>query len=137
MSRVLRATAGIFLIATAIVHLNLYEGEHYRYIPTVGWLFLLTAISAVLIAIGLMIRPGLLMAASGILFSLGVLGGYLLTLYLPGGLFHFKEPGVSYSGFVAIVAETGTAVVLSIAILRERHSPTAKARSTVTSKDDS
>jgi hypothetical protein len=115
MTRSRRVAAAVLLIVTGVVHLNLYVREHYRAIPTVGWLFLLTAISAALLALALVVRPRLVVEVSAGLFALGVLGGYLLTLYLPKGLFDFKEPGISYSGAVSIAAEAGIILVLASA----------------------
>ena len=115
MTRSLRVVVAVLLIVTGMVHLNLYAREHYRAIPTVGWLFLLTTISAALLAIATVVRPRPVVEVSAGLFALGVLGGYLLTLYLPRGLFDFKEPGISYSGALSIAVEAGIILVLSIA----------------------
>jgi len=116
----LRRTAAGLLVVTALVHANLYAREDYRAIPTVGWLFLLTVVTAVAAGAALVVRPAWWVDLGAALFSLGVLGAYLLTLWLPDGLFLFKEPGVSYSGLVAIVAEAGAALVLAVVCLRDR-----------------
>lgn len=113
-----RRIAAALLVVTAVVHLNLYTREQYHDIPTIGWLFLLTVISAALLAVGLVAVPGRLVDRSASLFAVSVLGGYLLTLLLPHGLFAFKEPGVSYSGAIAIAAELGTALALVPALGR-------------------
>jgi hypothetical protein len=55
--------------------------------------------------------------ASAFVFAAGVLGGYLLTLWLPMGLFKFKEPDVSTSGVIAIVVEVGVMVVAGLTAL--------------------
>src|SRR5580658_3104720 len=118
MSRVPRWTAAALLVVTGLVHLNLYAREQYHDIPTVGWLFLLTVISAAVLAASLIAVPGRLVDVSAVLFSLGVLAGYFLTLGLPHGLCGFKEPGVSYSGAVSIAAEVGVVVTLSFSLWR-------------------
>lgn len=110
-SPVHRGATALLLLVIAAVHLNLYAREYYNRIPTVGWLFLLTVISAVALAAGVVVRPGWLTNVSAGLFALGVLGGYLLTLYLPQGLFGFKEPGISYSGAISIGAEIAVAAI--------------------------
>jgi hypothetical protein len=120
MTRFLRVAAAVLLVVTGLVHLNLYVREHYRAIPTVGWLFLLTVISAALLAVALVAHPKPIVDVSAGLFALSVIGGYLLTLYLPKGLFDFKEPGISYSGAVSIAAEAGVVLVLAIAYWRRR-----------------
>jgi hypothetical protein len=116
---VLRFAAATLLLVIAAIHLNLYLGEEYNKIPTIGVLFLLTAISATLLAAALLVRPTWLFEASAGVFALGVLGSYLLCLLLPGGLFSFKEPGVAYSGAASIAAEAGT-VVISALLIRRR-----------------
>ncbi|MHB8438201.1 MAG: hypothetical protein ACYDD4_03455 [Acidimicrobiales bacterium] len=93
------------LLVIGAVHLNLYAGEGYSHIPTIGWLFLLTVITAFVLAAGSSLSSHALVGLSSAGFALSVLGGYLLTLFLPAGLFSFKEPGVSYSGVLSIVAE--------------------------------
>lgn len=111
-------TAILLFVVTAI-HLNLYLREDYNKIPTIGWLFLLTAVSGVVLAVGVLVRPRALTEAVAGLFAIGVLGAYLLTLLLPNGLFSFKEPGISYSGLFSIVAESAI-VLLSILVLSRR-----------------
>ena len=120
MARLSRIAASVLLVVIALIHLNLYSREHYRAIPTVGWLFLLTVISAALLAIVEAVHPTWFIDLSAGLFVLGVLGGYLLTLYLPSGLFQFKELGISYSGAISIAAEAGTAVVVGVALWHRR-----------------
>ncbi len=114
----MRALSVLLLIVMSAVHLNLYVREDYSRIPTIGMLFLLTAISGVLLAIGAFTKPGRLVYLSTGLFALGVLGGYVLTLTLPDGLFSFKEPGISYSGFISIVAETALLAISILAFAR-------------------
>jgi hypothetical protein len=93
------------LLTTAAIHLNLYAGEDYDRIPTSGWLFLLTVITAFVLAVAVSLIPHPVVGLAVTGFSLGVLGGYVLSLLLPNGIFLFMEPGVSYSGAFAIVAE--------------------------------
>jgi hypothetical protein len=130
-----RVVGAVLLVVIALVHLNLYLREYYRQIPTVGWLFLLTVISAVALAAALFVRPGPVTALAASGFALSVLGGYLLTLWLPNGLFQFKEPGVSYSGVISIVAEVATAVVLAGSVLRhQHHTPSLRSAPVLTSR---
>lgn len=108
------AVGGLLVIGA--VHLNLYAGESYDRIPTIGWLFLLTVVSAWALAAVMAVRPHLLTALLSAGFALSVLGGYVLTLLLPAGLFSFKEPGISYSGGLSIVAEGCVAITSSLLI---------------------
>jgi hypothetical protein len=92
-------------VVIAVVHLHLYAGEEYNRIPTIGWLFLLTVISGFLLAAWVLVFPSRLAGLASAAFAAGVLGGYVLSLALPNGVFAFKEPGVSYSGGISIAAE--------------------------------
>jgi predicted lipoprotein with Yx(FWY)xxD motif len=82
------------LFAAGAMHLDLYL-TGYRTIPTIGWLFLLQIITALALALavlvlGLLRLPGSrLIALAGALFALAVLGGYILSVWI--GLFGFKE----------------------------------------------
>lgn len=100
-----RVIGAVAVVVCAAVHLYLYGAESYRDIPTVGPLFLLTGVAGVVLAGAVLAarRPVTDLAGAG--FALSVLGAYLLTLWLPAGLFLFKEPGVSWSGGLAIAAE--------------------------------
>jgi len=109
-----RAAPALLLLVIAGVHLNLYLGEEYNEIPTVGTLFLLTVISGVVLALAIVALPRLPIEVPAALFAAGVLGGYLLTLLLPQGLFLFKEPGISFSGYVSIAAEALTVVLSAL-----------------------
>jgi hypothetical protein len=113
-----RVPSGLLLIVVAAVHLNLYLREDYDKIPTIGFLFLLTAISGVVLTVAVVLKPVGLVHASAGLFALGVLGGYVLTLTLPDGLFSFKEPGISYSGYISIVTEVALIALSLFALAR-------------------
>lgn len=108
------------LAVVGAIHLNLYAGEDYREIPTIGRLFLVTVVTAFVLAVVVAGWPALWSWTLAGGFSLGVLGGYLLTLFLPDGLFGFKEPAVSYSGAASIAAETLIAAGSAIMALKAR-----------------
>lgn len=105
------------LVGIAAVHLYLYTAESYHAIPTIGPLFLLTVVVSVLMAAAVLAlrRPVVDLAAAG--FALSVLGGYILALLLPKGIFLFEEPGVYYSGSLAIASEVVCAASLTMAAL--------------------
>lgn len=110
--RALRLAASPLLLLTSGVHLYLYAGEAYRFIPTIGPLFLLTGVVAVVFAVALPLLERPLLDLLGAGFEVATLGAYILTLELPKGLFLFEEPGVSYSGGLAIFSEVGAAALL-------------------------
>ena len=96
----LRLAGAGLLFATGAIHLDLYL-TGYRTIPTIGWLFLLQVISAFALGLGVLVGSRLA-AASGALFLLSTLGGYLLTVWI--GLFGFREVRTT-AGIVAGVIE--------------------------------
>ncbi len=115
------------MLAIAIVHLHLWASAGYRHIPTIGPLFLANFIIGLVVAFALIATlvptvekvPVLgqpwgqaALGIGGALFALGTLIGYIVTL--TNGLFQFMEPGISYSGGVAIFAEVTSVVVLAV-----------------------
>ncbi|HEY1627765.1 MAG TPA: hypothetical protein VGG16_28645 [Streptosporangiaceae bacterium] len=128
-----RSAGAALLVATGGIHLDLYL-TGYRTIPTIGWLFLLQVVAAFALALALALtaawpdfgraasdRPGSdrpasgrptvdqLVAASGALFAIGTLGGYLLSLRV--GLFGFREVRTT-AGIVAGVIEVAAFAAL-------------------------
>jgi plastocyanin len=110
---VLRLVGAGLLAATAAIHLDLYL-TGYRHIPTIGWLFLLQIIVAFVLAAAVLVLRNPLVAASGSLFALSTLGGYLLTLWV--GLFGFQEVRTT-AGIVAGILEVLAFGILGYAAL--------------------
>ncbi len=118
----LRVAGAGLLTATAAIHLDLYL-TGYRTLPVVGWLFLLQVIAAFALALAVLITPLLTRsselpaaaaAASGAVFSIATLGGYLLSLWV--GLFGFREVRTT-AGVVAGVIEIAAFAVLALLTL--------------------
>jgi len=100
------------LIASGSIHLDLYL-TGYRSIPTIGWLFLLQVISAYALAVAIPVTRLWLATASGAVFSLSVLGGYLLSLKV--GLFGFTEVRTT-AGIVAGIIDVAAFAVLAVGV---------------------
>jgi hypothetical protein len=131
---VLRFGAAAFLIVISVVHLHLWFGG-YRYLSTIGPLFLLDVIFAGLCAVVVAVRLNVMVAFASVSLAAGTLGANVLSLLLPKGLFHFKEVGVSYSGGFAIASEVGVVVLLCTwAYLRWRGDLVARRRRAVPSR---
>ncbi len=107
--------AAMFFVIGA-VHLNLYAREQYSQIPTIGGLFLANIVIAWTLALALALRRSRLVAGLASLFAMGTLCAYVTSLFMP--LFGFEEPGVSYSGGIAIVAEVLALSAMTILVLR-------------------
>jgi hypothetical protein len=110
--RTLRWGAAVLLIVISVVHLHLWLGG-YRYLATIGPLFLLDVIFAALLAVVVAVRRSLVVAIGAASLAGGTLGANVLSLLLPKGLFRFREIGVSYSGAFAIASEVGVVVLLA------------------------
>ena len=106
----LRVAGAGLLAATGGIHLDLYL-TGYRSIPTIGWLFLLQVITAFGLAAVVAVSGSWLAAASGALFAVATLGGYLLSVWF--GLFGFKEVRTT-AGIVAGVIEVAAFGALAI-----------------------
>jgi len=111
--RAFRAATAALLLVISIVHLHLWF-DGYRYLNTIGPLFLVAAISAALLAIIVAVRLNAAVATAAASFAAGTLVANILSLLLPDGIFRFKEVGVSYSGGLAIAAEIGVVALLVI-----------------------
>jgi hypothetical protein len=118
----LRYLGAAALLGVGIVHLQQYDGAHYSAIPTIGTLFLLNFVSAVVVAAGLFapverrfprLRKQILgaLAAAGVGIALGALVALLISEQTP--LFGFMEGGYRQAIVIAIVLEIATTVLLT------------------------
>jgi len=123
--RVLRWGIASLVIAIGIVHLHLWW-VGYRALPTIGPLFLVTVVSAGLIALITSVQLNGVTATVAASFAAGTLVAYLLSLLLPHGLFDFEEVGVSYSGAISIASELG--VIALVGAWAQRHLPSGNGR---------
>jgi len=97
------------LLATGGIHLDLYL-TGYRHIPTIGWLFLLQCIVAILLGIAALVTATPVVALAGSGFAAATLGGYVLSLWT--GLFGFHEIRTT-AGIVAGALEVACLVLLA------------------------
>jgi hypothetical protein len=125
-SIIARATlylGAVAVLATGVVHIQQYYVDDYSTVPTIGTLFFLNFVSAVVITAGLIaplrrlagrhaeaIRS--LFAAGGI--GLGLLSLAALFISESSGLFGFEEHGYRTPIALAIVAEAAAVVLLGI-----------------------
>ncbi|MEV7279520.1 hypothetical protein [Streptomyces sp. NPDC093111] len=118
MTVLLRLT-GVALTATmAAIHLYLW-GDGYRYVATIGVLFLLNGIVGCVLAAALLGTPARFLepvAAVTALFTAGTLGA--LVLSLTTGLFGFKEVVEADLVVPTLAVETAGVLVLAALSLR-------------------
>src|SRR3982074_2713505 len=117
-----RYLGALAVLATGIAHIEQYSVDNYSTVPTIGTLFLLNFIAAIVIAIGLiaplrrltgrhtdLVRAGI--AVGGI--GLGVLSLAALFVSESSGLFGFVEHGYRMAIVVAIAVEAAAIVFLA------------------------
>lgn len=116
----------VAVVATGVDHLQQYYGNDYSTVPTIGTLFFLNFVSAVVIAAGLIaplrrvagrhaevVRAAF--AASGI--GLGALSLTGLFISEGSGLFGFVEHGYRTPIVIAIVAEVAAVSFLLVYLI--------------------
>jgi hypothetical protein len=117
------------VLATGVVHIQQYYGQDYSTIPTIGTLFFLNFVGAVVITVGLIAPLGRvtpryadairsLFALAGI--GLGVLSLVALFVSEGSGLFGFVENGYRMPIVLAMVAEIAATVFLVVFLVASR-----------------
>ena len=120
----LRVAGALLLVVSACIHLGLYL-TGYRSIPTIGWLFLVQAVVAFILAVGALVTHSRLVAVAGAAFALSTLGCYLLAVWI--GFFGFKEirtrAGIA-AGLIEVAAFATLALAVAITGARPAAEPT-------------
>jgi hypothetical protein len=121
--RTVRRVGALALVVVGAVHLQQYLGGGYRSIPTIGPLFLLNAIGAGLVALGLLAPIERVLSnraadlAAGMLAAtaVGIAAGSLVAVVVSenGTLFGFSESGYRSVIVLAIIAESAAVVLLA------------------------
>jgi len=116
------------VLATGVDHIQQYYGADYSTVPTIGTLFFLNFVSAVIVAVGLVAPLGRgagryadavrsVFAVAGI--GIAVLSLAALFISESSGLFGFVEHGYRTAITLAIVAEAAAAVFLLIFLVAD------------------
>jgi hypothetical protein len=117
------------VLAIGVVHIQQYYDQDYSTIPTIGTLFFLNFVAAVVIAVGLIAPLGRvtpryadairsLFALGGI--GLGVLSLVALFISEGSGLFGFVENGYRTAIVLAMVAEIAATLLLIVFLVANR-----------------
>ncbi len=109
VAHALRYVAAAFILLNGGVHFYLWWRQSYRVIPTIGPLFMLNAVAALLIAAALLWKPWTIAALLGLGFSVATFGGFVLAS--TRGLFGFVTIWTT-PAVVASIAEAGAIVSL-------------------------
>jgi hypothetical protein len=121
VAQAFRYLAALALLATGVAHIEQYSVDNYSTVPTIGTLFLLNFVAAIVIAVGLIaplrrvtgrytdaIRA--VLAVGGIALAIGSLAGLFVSETT--GLFGFVEHGYRMAIVVAIAVEVAATVFL-------------------------
>jgi hypothetical protein len=111
------------VLATGVDHIQQYYGDNYSTVPTIGTLFFLNFVSAVLVTAGLVAPLGrvagryadairAVFAVGGIAIAVGSLAGLFISE--SSGLFGFVEHGYRTPIALAIVAEVAATFFLVV-----------------------
>jgi hypothetical protein len=111
------------VLATGVLHIQQYYGADYSSVPTIGTLFFLNFVAAVIIAVGLVAPLGrvagryedavrAVFAVGGIALAVGSLAGLFISE--SSGLFGFVEHGYRTPIALAIVAEVAATLFLVV-----------------------
>jgi hypothetical protein len=121
-----RYLGALAVVATGVAHIEQYSVDKYSTVPTIGTLFLLNFVAAIVIAVGL-IAPirrvaGRYTDAVRAVFAVGGIGLGVLSLAglfisESSGLFGFVEHGYRMAIVVAIAVEVAATVFLVVFLL--------------------
>ena len=127
-ARLLRFAVAALILVGGIVHLKLYN-DGYKDFPNdnLGRSFLMNAAASVIIAVAVVVIPGVLPLLAG----LALVDGTLLAFGLSRGpgIFGFTETGWNPSpeAAIALICEIAAAVILLLLLAPRRESRTATA----------
>jgi hypothetical protein len=112
-ARVLCWVGAAALVVSGLVHLHLWDIA-YRHVDTLGPLFVVQGIAALVLAVALVVWPRPLVALAGAGLALGTILGFVKALN--GGIFGFTLPVVTGWANLALVAEIVAVIVLAAAV---------------------
>ena len=107
--------AAVLMMASGAIHIHLWVIA-YRHVATLGPLFLVQAVAALVGAVLLLILRWMAVAIGCIALMLGTVIGFVLADTV--GIFGFKLPVVTSWAYEALVAEVLSAVVLLLLVVR-------------------
>jgi hypothetical protein len=109
--RLLLILDALLILASGAIHLHLWDIA-YRHVHVLGPLFLLQAISALVIAVALVATRHLLAVGAALALVLGTIAGFILVLTT--GLFGFKLGFVSGEAYTVLAVEAVAVITLAI-----------------------
>jgi hypothetical protein len=104
---------GLLLLWSSYIHFHLWQKVGYRYIPTIGPLFLVQSIGGVLLGILIIAIRRVWVAILGIGFGASTMAGFLISV--EHGLFGFKDAWSAPFAHQAFAIEAAVIAVLVLA----------------------
>jgi len=104
---------GLLLVSSGFIHFHLWQSEGYRHIATIGPLFFVQSIAAVLLGLLAVALRRVWAAALGMGFALSTMAGFLISVGT--GLFGFKDSWSAPFAHAAFVTDLATVVTLGAA----------------------
>jgi hypothetical protein len=101
---------GLLLVWSSYIHFHLWDSEGYRHIATIGPLFLLQSIAALVLGLLVVAIRRVWAALLGVGFALSTLAGFLISVEY--GLFGFKDSWQAPFANEAFAVELTAAVFL-------------------------
>jgi hypothetical protein len=109
--------AAALMVASGLIHIHLWDIA-YRHVATLGPLFLVQAVMALVGAVVLLVLRWAVVALGCIVLMLGTVVGFILADTV--GIFGFTLPVVTSWAYEALVAEVLSALVLLVLVVRSR-----------------
>jgi hypothetical protein len=104
---------GLLVLWSGGIHYHLWQSVGYKHLPTIGPLFLLQSIGAVVVGLLVIAVRRVWTALLGIGFAVSTIAGFLISV--AHGLFGFKDSWDAPFGKQAFTIEIAIIAVLSIA----------------------
>jgi hypothetical protein len=107
--------SAVLMVVSALVHIHLWDIA-YRHVATLGPLFLVQAVAALVAAVALAATRWPIVAAGSALLMAGTVVGFVIAATV--GLFGFKLPSVTGWADLALATEVVSAGALAAVVLR-------------------
>jgi hypothetical protein len=108
------------LITSGAIHLHLWDIA-YRHVATLGPLFLVQGIVAIVLGLVILATRNILLVAAGAALCVGTIGGFILADTV--GIFGFKLPYITTEAWTVLVVEIVAIIALAVTaamLLRRR-----------------
>jgi hypothetical protein len=107
--------AAALMICSGLIHIHLWDIA-YRHVATLGPLFMVQAVAALVLAVALVATRLVVVALGCVALMLGTTVGFILADTV--GIFGFKLPVVTGWAYEAVVTELLSSLVLAVLMVR-------------------